>query len=255
MRSCICSTRTVCSVAERTQQVYIRRDLPDTTCTLKAPSALALLCVVLVVHFRGTTGPLAGGVAHHASTHWQPNSHKSSQGPLAAFPFPLPPEYDAALQQQYGVVTELRSKIKGSGLDEGRRVSLQVGRAEQGVALLFALADVCISRQTWWGWVRGTQRLPGAAAELSVDGYVVTHAAVCCAVLCCLAAVCLCAQNVIQSYFREWLHSTGNIRQVGRKHTGLGCTQAGSTGQPSLLLTVVHVACRGAYHICRNPNS
>jgi hypothetical protein len=65
-------------------------------------------------------------VAHHASTHWQPNSHKSSQGPLAPFPFPLPPEYDAALQQQYGVVTELRSKIKGSGLDDGRRMSLQV---------------------------------------------------------------------------------------------------------------------------------
>jgi hypothetical protein len=77
---------------------------------------------------RGTTGPLAGGVAHHASTHWQPNSHKSSQGPLAAFPFPLPPEYDAALQQQYGVVTELRSKIKGSGLDDSRRQSLQVGK-------------------------------------------------------------------------------------------------------------------------------
>lgn len=77
---------------------------------------------------RGTSGPLAGGVAHHASTHWQPNSHKSSQGPLAAFPFPLPPEYDAALQQQYGVVTELRSKIKGSGLDDSRRQSLQVRR-------------------------------------------------------------------------------------------------------------------------------
>jgi hypothetical protein len=45
---------------------------------------------------------------------------------LAPFPFPLPPEYDAALQQQYGVVTELRSKIKGSGLDDGRRLSLQV---------------------------------------------------------------------------------------------------------------------------------
>lgn len=35
-------------------------------------------------------------------------------------------ECDAALQQQYGVVTELRSKIKGSGLDDGRRMSLQV---------------------------------------------------------------------------------------------------------------------------------
>lgn len=98
-----------------------------------------------VVPFRGTAGPLAGGVAHHASTHWQPNSHRSSQGPLPPFPFTLPPEYDAALQQQYGVVTELRSKIKGSGLDDNRRLALQ---------------------------------------------------------------------NVIQSYFREWLHSTGNIRQV-----------------------------------------
>jgi hypothetical protein len=91
---------------------------------------------------RGTPGPLAGGVAHHASTHWQPNSHKSAQGPLAAFPFPLPPEYDAALQQQYGVVTELRSKIKGSGLDEGRRTALQV-------RVCFLGNRLC-SRGRWW---------------------------------------------------------------------------------------------------------
>jgi hypothetical protein len=106
-----------------------------------SPPTRALLCGVLLLLYRGTTGPLAGGVAHHASTHWQPNSHRSSQGPLAAFPFPLPPEYDAALQQQYGVVTELRSKIKGSGLDDGRRMSLQVGRAGCCGTLLLALAS------------------------------------------------------------------------------------------------------------------
>lgn len=86
---------------------------------------------------------MAGGVAHHASTHWQPNSHKSAQGPLAAFPFPLPPEYDAALQQQYGVVTELRSKIKGSGLDEGRRTALQV-RVGESVSVRRALLLVVV---------------------------------------------------------------------------------------------------------------
>eukprot|EP00775_Hariotina_reticulata_P013625 gene13625-13751_t len=74
-----------------------------------------------------------------------PFSHSSQQGPLPAIPFPLPPEYDAALQQQYSVVTELRSRIRGSGLDEARRNQLQA---------------------------------------------------------------------VIQSHFREWLHSSGAIRQV-----------------------------------------
>lgn len=77
---------------------------------------------------RGTAGALAGGAAHQATTHWQPNSHKSSLGPLPPFPFVLPPEYDAALQHQYGVVTELRSKIKGSGLDEAGKGQLQVRR-------------------------------------------------------------------------------------------------------------------------------
>lgn len=32
--------------------------------------------------------------------------------------------------------------------------------------------------------------------------------------MCVCVHVCV-PQNVIQSYFREWLHSTGNIRQVG----------------------------------------
>lgn len=33
-------------------------------------------------------------------------------------------------------------------------------------------------------------------------------------VCCALGCVSCVLQNVIQSYFREWLHSTGNIRQV-----------------------------------------
>ncbi|KAF8056726.1 tbccd1 [Scenedesmus sp. PABB004] len=99
----------------------------------------------LVVPFRGTPGPLAGGAAHSASTHWLPGSHKAAQGPLPALPFPLPEPYDAALAQQSSVVGELRGRIRGSGLDEPRRSALQ---------------------------------------------------------------------GVIQAYFREWLHSSGAIRQV-----------------------------------------
>ncbi|WIA21468.1 hypothetical protein OEZ85_000675 [Tetradesmus obliquus] len=99
----------------------------------------------LVVPFRGTAGPLAGGAAHNASTQWLPGIHKQQAGPLPPLPFPLPDAFDAALQQQYAVVTELRSRIRGSGLDEGRRNQLQ---------------------------------------------------------------------GCIQSFFREWLHSSGAIRQV-----------------------------------------
>lgn len=96
---------------------------------------------------RGAAGPLAGGAAHSASTQWLPGIHKQQAGPLPPLPFPLPDAFDAALQHQYSVVTDLRGRIRGSGLDEGRRNQLQV---------------------------------------------------------------------VIQSYFREWLHSSGAIRQVRR---------------------------------------
>jgi TBCC domain-containing protein 1 len=101
----------------------------------------------LVVPFRGTIGPIAGGAAHTASTQWLPGIHKQQAGPLPPLPFPLPEAFDAALQQQYAVVTELRTRIRGSGLDEGRRNALQ---------------------------------------------------------------------SCIQSFFREWLHSSGAIRQVRR---------------------------------------
>lgn len=94
---------------------------------------------------RGTSGPLAGGAAHPISTHWLPGSHKQQQGPLPPFPFDLPEPFDSALQQQYSVVTDLRNRIRNSGLDDSRRNQLQA---------------------------------------------------------------------VIQSYFREWLHSSGAIRQV-----------------------------------------
>jgi TBCC domain-containing protein 1 len=105
---------------------------------------LLLLVFFLRVH-RGTSGPLAGGAAHNASTQWLPGIHKQQAGPLPPLPFALPDAFDAALQQQYAVVTELRSRIRGSGLDEGRRNQLQ---------------------------------------------------------------------GCIQSFFREWLHSSGAIRQV-----------------------------------------
>ncbi|KAF6253343.1 tubulin binding cofactor C-domain-containing protein [Scenedesmus sp. NREL 46B-D3] len=99
----------------------------------------------LVVPFRGSAGPLAGGAAHPASTQWLPGIHKQQAGPLPPLPFPLPDAFDAALQQQCAVVSELRSRIRGSGLDEARRNTLQ---------------------------------------------------------------------GCIQSFFREWLHSSGAIRQV-----------------------------------------
>lgn len=81
--------------------------------------------------------------------------------------------------------------------------------------------------------------LGSAVAELSMVGpsmsYVVCHATV------VASAVLLCAQNVIQSYFREWLHSTGNIRQV-REHVWIGTPGACVA---AFLAAGVHAASRG----------
>ncbi len=99
-----------------------------------------------VVPFRGTPGLLAGGAATPASSQWGPGAHKAAHGALPPFPFTLPPEFDGALQRKYAVVMDLRSRIKASVLDEGRRTQLQ---------------------------------------------------------------------GVIQAYFREWLHNSAAIRQVG----------------------------------------
>lgn len=116
----------------RTVQCYSSVELCTYSCT-------AVFCL------RGTAGPLAGGAASGASSQWTPGAHRAPHGPLPALPYPLPTEYDKALQSKYAVVTDLRARIKGSVLEEGRRQQLQ---------------------------------------------------------------------GVIQAYFREWLHSSGAIRQV-----------------------------------------
>lgn len=61
--------------------------------------------------------------------------------------------------------------------------------------------------------------------------------------MCLLRLVCLLllhVQNVIQSYFREWLHTTGNIRQVRPhstrhvyRHSTGGCGLDGTGGTAS----------------------
>jgi len=99
----------------------------------------------VVVPFRGGPGPLAGGVASSLSSSWSPGSHRTALGPLPPWPFPLPPAYERALEDKYSVVTEFKGRIKGSGLDDGKRNQLQ---------------------------------------------------------------------NIIQAYFREWLHSSAHIRHV-----------------------------------------
>lgn len=78
-----------------------------------------------VVPFKGGPGPLAGGSASAQTTTWSPSCHKQPVGPLPPFPFPLPPEYDEALQAKYGNVSNMKAKIKSAVLDEGRRKELQ----------------------------------------------------------------------------------------------------------------------------------
>lgn len=84
-------------------------------------------------------------MASSLSSQWTRGTHKQQTGPLPPWPFLLPPAYDAALEAKYAVVTELKGRIKGSGLDDVRRNQLQ---------------------------------------------------------------------NIIQAFFREWLHSSGHIRAV-----------------------------------------
>ncbi len=74
---------------------------------------------------RGTEGQLAGGAASSSSTHWHQGTHNTPAGPLPPFPFPLPPEYDAALSTKYATVMDMRARIKAGGMEESRRQQLQ----------------------------------------------------------------------------------------------------------------------------------
>lgn len=76
-----------------------------------------------VVPFKGTLGPLAGGAACPESTKWSHNAEKPS--PLPPIPFPLPRDYQLALQAKFDIVHDLRVKVKHTLHEEARRRELQ----------------------------------------------------------------------------------------------------------------------------------
>lgn len=120
-------------------------------------------------------------------------------GPLPPLPFPLPPEFDAALNRKYAVVTDMRAQIKQGVLDDARRqqlqASIQVRAALRHARASHGLAQLEQARVL----AHPIRTSPNPHLPITLLTIILTP---------------LCAHTCTQAHFRDYLHSSGSIRQV-----------------------------------------
>ncbi|KXZ53345.1 hypothetical protein GPECTOR_7g1240 [Gonium pectorale] len=79
-----------------------------------------------VVPFVGGNGPLAGGAAPALASRWSSLAASSQRGSLPGplYLFPLPPDYERALQRRLGLTHDMRAKFKQAGLTKDKEREL-----------------------------------------------------------------------------------------------------------------------------------
>ncbi|KAG2454002.1 hypothetical protein HYH02_001045 [Chlamydomonas schloesseri] len=79
-----------------------------------------------VVPFVGGAGALAGGAAPPLASRWNHLAASSARGGATAplYLFPLPPDYERALQRRLGLTHDMRSKFKQAGLTKDKERDL-----------------------------------------------------------------------------------------------------------------------------------
>ncbi|GIL89591.1 hypothetical protein Vretimale_1845 [Volvox reticuliferus] len=77
-----------------------------------------------VVPFVGGSGPLAGGAAPSIATRWNHLATAAQRGPGPLYLFPLPPDYERALQRRLNLTHDMRSKFKQAGLSKEKERDL-----------------------------------------------------------------------------------------------------------------------------------
>ncbi|PNW78930.1 hypothetical protein CHLRE_09g394880v5 [Chlamydomonas reinhardtii] len=79
-----------------------------------------------VVPFVGSGGALAGGAAPPLASRWNHLAASSARGGASAplYLFPLPPDYERALQRRLGLTHDMRSKFKQAGLTKDKEREL-----------------------------------------------------------------------------------------------------------------------------------
>lgn len=88
--------------------------------TLQPPEEL----LPFVVPFVGGPGPLAGGSAPTHTTRWNQISAAAARGGAPPYLFPLPPDYERALQRKLNMTHEMRAKFKQAGLTKDKEREL-----------------------------------------------------------------------------------------------------------------------------------
>ncbi|EFJ44041.1 hypothetical protein VOLCADRAFT_121354 [Volvox carteri f. nagariensis] len=77
-----------------------------------------------VVPFLGSNGPLAGGAAPAIASRWNHLAVSAQRGPGPLYLFPLPAEYERALQRRLNLTHDMRSKFKQAGLTKDKEREL-----------------------------------------------------------------------------------------------------------------------------------
>ncbi|KAG2495859.1 hypothetical protein HYH03_006097 [Edaphochlamys debaryana] len=77
-----------------------------------------------VVPFVGGSGPLAGGSAPQHASRWNHLAASAQRGPGPVYLFPLPPDYERALQRRLNLTHDMRSRFKQAGLTKDKEREL-----------------------------------------------------------------------------------------------------------------------------------
>ncbi|GLC35188.1 hypothetical protein PLESTB_000564000 [Pleodorina starrii] len=77
-----------------------------------------------VVPFLGGSGPLAAGAAPALASRWNHLASSAQRGPGPLYLFPLPPDYERALQRRLSLTHDMRNKFKQAGLTKDKEREL-----------------------------------------------------------------------------------------------------------------------------------